>query len=279
MGCAAIKLASVHRCQHGQKPRHRIVRQMRIGDMALTAGHRQMAGQAATAAVLDHIAERVRVGRLADDAGIRLLPVGSGPFHHFHRAVDGIALFIAGDHQADRSAGTGFQNPRGGGDKGGDSAFHVGGTTAIETPVGNLGIESAMRPGGLVADRNHIRMAGKAQMRPAIADAGEEIVDAFIALAKGKARAGKAERCQLGLEKVERAAFMRRDRRAADQPLRQIDGMRRPGTHQSRSSSLTDVFDRVFSSTCLMITAQESDGPGDPSARGLPGSVPGTTTE
>ncbi len=122
-------------------------------------------------------------------------------------------------------------------------------------------------------------MAGKAQMRPAIADAGEEIVDAFIALAKGKARAGKAERCQLGLEKVERAAFMRRDRRAADQPLRQIDGMRRPGTHQSRSSSLTDVFDRVFSSTCLMITAQESDGPGDPSARGLPGSVPGTTTE
>ena len=53
-------------------------------------------------------------------------------------------------------------------------------------------------------------MAGKAQMRPAIADAGEEIVDAFIALAKGKARTGEAERRQLGLEKVERAAFMRR---------------------------------------------------------------------
>ena len=40
-----------------------------------------------------------------------------------------------------------------------------------------------------------------------------------------------------------------------------------------------DVFDRVFSSTCLMMTAQKSDGPCDPSASGLPGSVPGTTTE
>ena len=136
-----------------------------------------------------------------------------------------------------------------------------------------------MRPGGLIADRHHIGMSGKSQMRATIADAGEQIVDTVRSLTKGKPRAGKAKRRQLSLEKVERAAFQRCHRRTADQPLCQRNSMRRRRPHQSRNRSLTEVFERVFSSTCLMITAQESDGPGDPSASGLPGRLPGTTTE
>ncbi len=37
------------------------------------------------------------------------------------------------------------------------------------------------------------------------------------------------------------------------------------------------VFARVWASTVFTITAQWSDGPGEPSGRGLPGSEPGTT--
>lgn len=47
---------------------------------------------------------------------------------------------------------------------------------------------------------------------------------------------------------------------------------------QSRSRSLMEVFDRVFASTRFTMTAQYRPGPGVPSAMGLPGMVPGTTT-
>lgn len=53
----------------------------------------------------------------------------------------------------------------------------------------------------------------------------------------------------------------------------------RPPSAQSRKSSLMLVFDRVCASTRFTITAQDSDGPGEPSGSGLPGSEPGTTTE
>ncbi|POR53153.1 hypothetical protein CYD53_104128 [Bosea psychrotolerans] len=51
------------------------------------------------------------------------------------------------------------------------------------------------------------------------------------------------------------------------------------GCDQSRSNSLMPVFERVWASTVLTMTAQESEGPGVPSGKGLPGSEPGTTTE
>src|SRR6185437_4737129 len=52
-----------------------------------------------------------------------------------------------------------------------------------------------------------------------------------------------------------------------------------PSLRQSLSSALIDVEDRVFASTRFTITAQASDGPIVPSASGLPGRLPGTTTE
>src|SRR6185369_8599482 len=47
---------------------------------------------------------------------------------------------------------------------------------------------------------------------------------------------------------------------------------------QSRSNSLMLVLERVCSSTVLTMTAQASDGPGDPFGNGFPGREPGTTT-
>jgi hypothetical protein len=52
-----------------------------------------------------------------------------------------------------------------------------------------------------------------------------------------------------------------------------------PNWPQSRSNSLIAVFARVCASTRLTMTAQARFGPGDPSVNGLPGKVPGTTTE
>ena len=63
---------------------------------------------------------------------------------------------------------------------------------------------------------------------------------------------------------------------AADHRLGDRD---RIGGHQSRSSSLIAVLARVCASTRLTITAQYSEGPGEPSGSGLPGSEPGTTTD
>ena len=67
-----------------------------------------------------------------------------------------------------------------------------------------------MGPGSLIADRHNIGMTGEGKMRPVGADAGKQIVDAFVTLAKGKPRAGKPHTCKLALQQVERTAFMRR---------------------------------------------------------------------
>ena len=247
--------------------------------MPLPPRNNKMARQAAAPAILDDIAKCCRVGRLADNAHVWLMTMRRRPFHHLHRAVDSITLFIAGDQKADRPAGCIGRQPRHCGDKSGNAAFHVGRTAAIEPPILDHRAKRVMRPGITVTDGDHIGMAGKADMRAVTATAGEQIVDPRITLTKGQALADKAKRRQLILKTVERTAIMRRHRRAADQPLCQRDSMRRRQRHQSRSNSLTEVFERVFSSTFLMMTAQASDGPGAPSASGLPGSVPGTTTE
>ena len=89
-------------------------------------------------------------------------------------------------------------------------------------------------------------------------------------------------------EHAKRAAVLGRDARAADQRLCEGDRVVRRGgcggAHvrsrtQSRSSSLIEVFERVCASTRLTITAQYRLGPGLPSGSGLPGRLPGTTTE
>ena len=61
-------------------------------------------------------------------------------------------------------------------------------------------------------------------------------------------------------------------------PLKRYAQSIDPTAGQSRSNSLMLVLARVFSSTRLTMTAQERLGLGSPLARGLPGSVPGTTT-
>ena len=114
-------------------------------------------------------------------------------------------------------------------------------------------------------------------MRATLTAPSKEIIDAGRPRSKRQPFNRKAKRLKTILKKIKRAPFNRRDRRATDQILRQRivgDGM------LSVSQQIIDRgFGTGFFINLLMITAQANDGPGLLSASGLPGKVPGTTTE
>ena len=83
--------------------RHWIARALRIGDMTLLAVHGDDDIEAAAAAVLDHVADAVLAGRFADQAMIERLALGRERIEHSLGAVDGRALFVAGEQKRDRA--------------------------------------------------------------------------------------------------------------------------------------------------------------------------------
>ncbi len=103
-------------------------------------------------------------------------------------------------------------------------------------------------------------MAGEHEVRPAAADARIEVLDVVGA---GLRERDALDREAGALEPIgeigQRSAFRRRHRGTAQEIAGEGDGI---GGHdynagaQSRSSSLMLVFDRVFSSTRLTMTAQ-----------------------
>ena len=105
-----------------------------------------------------------------------------------------------------------------GGERAGDAALHVDCAAAIKLPVVDRAGKRRMRPGLLIAGRHHIGVAGEHEMRRGGADAGVEIFHVVGAgLAERHAVHGKAGGLQHGFEKLERAAFRRRHRAAAQE--------------------------------------------------------------
>ena len=144
-----------------------------------------------------------------------------------------------------------------GGELAGDRALHVDGAAAEQHAAIDVAGERTVRPPRLVAGRHHVGVAGEHEVRPAGADAGIEVLDVVGAsFGKGHALDGEAGTFQPIGEIAERTTFRRRHRRTAQEIAGEGDGI---GGHlggQSRSSSLMLVFDRVFSSTRLTMTAQ-----------------------
>jgi hypothetical protein len=198
---------------------------MRIGDMPLTPLDDKVAGQAATPTILYDIAKRSRVGRLANNAHVGMMTIRRHPLDHFDCAVDGVTLFIAGDQQADRSLRFLYGHTGNGGDKGSNAAFHVSRAAAIKPAILNHRAKWIMCPGIMIANRNNIRMACKAEMRAIGATTGKKIVDPVVTLAEGTALTDKAKRRQLIFKTVQRTALMRGHRRTADQPLCQVNSI------------------------------------------------------
>ena len=118
------------------------------------------------------------------------------------------------------------QEVDGGSGKGRDRTLHVGGATAEDEAIGNVGGKGRMRPALSMAFGHHIGVAGKTEMRSAGADAGEEIIDvgrAFVL--EDQPVADEAVAREQVFEIGESAALGRRHGLAADQVLQQRDGI------------------------------------------------------
>ena len=63
----------------------------------------QPAVERAAPADLDHVAESLRIGRLADDAMVEFFAAARPASQHLDGAVDGGAFLVAGDEKADRA--------------------------------------------------------------------------------------------------------------------------------------------------------------------------------
>jgi hypothetical protein len=163
----------------------RVLRQMRIGHMALYAAYGKGRAQGAAPAVLDHVTDQGGARRLADDAPVQALLACRQTLDHGLGAMMGRAFFVAGDQIGDlapmiRVFGDetfSCNNHRR------QAAFHIGGAAAAKHAVlVDQGIERVVLPGLDRAGRDHIGMTGKAQHRAiAFAVGRPEVVHIFDA--------------------------------------------------------------------------------------------------
>ena len=150
--------------EQGQQPMHRIIRQMRIGDMALNAGHGDGRAEAAATPDLDDLAEAVRIGRLPHHTEIRHLAMLAHPLHDAHGAVPRRPLLVARDEQRDRSrqgfGRLGLSHAR---NEGCNRRLHIAGAAPMQHAILDHAAEGVVLPS--LAGGHHVGMTRKAEMR------------------------------------------------------------------------------------------------------------------
>ena len=135
-------------------------------------------------------------------------------------AVRAVAFFVAGEEQG-KGAGMrrGGKALQGDGHRS-DARFHVGGATAVESAVAEGGFEGRARPGGKVAGRDDVGMAGEGDERRAAAVRRPEVVG----VAEAEVADGKACRVQAGGDERLATGIIRGDGGAADERLQEVEG-------------------------------------------------------
>ena len=158
---------------------HRVLRQLRIGHVALHALHGEAAAVGTAAADLDRVADALLAGGLAHDAPVDARAARLEFLDHALGAVDRWAFLVAGDQE-----GNGARVLRvlgheglGGGQHGGEAALHVCRAAPVQPAVLHGGLEGLGAPFLQRAGGDHIGMAGEAQHRAAAAAGGPEILD------------------------------------------------------------------------------------------------------
>src|SRR5262249_47446924 len=154
-----LRAAAVERLVHERahqlhQAADRILGELGIGHMALPPGDHEHAVERPTAADLEGIAERLRIGRLTEDAMVESLAALGRPSEKLHAAVDGYASLVAGDEERERTFGCaagGAQMIERGGQEAGDAALHVDGAAAIEHAIDDVAGERAVAPRRFVA--------------------------------------------------------------------------------------------------------------------------------
>ena len=144
---------------------YRVVRQLRVGHVALNAMDGEAAGEAAPAPVLDNIAEALLAGRLAYQAPVDGLATFLQPFDHPAGAIDTGAFLVAGHQPSDTAlmVGAGGEKFLDGREHGRQAAFHVGGTTAVKQTVANGRLERVAMPFLEGAGRHHVGVASQTE--------------------------------------------------------------------------------------------------------------------
>src|SRR5260221_3142232 len=221
LGAALIERLALQRRDQCCQSTNWIVGALRIGDVTLLARDDQVAVERTAPANFDGVAEFILIAWLAQDAVIKALAVLSRPFQKLGRAIDRDAFLVAGDQKRNRAfwlAAMMVQVVENSRDRASNATLHVDRPAAIQLAVRHLARKWRMLPGFFVARRRHVGIAGKYKLRLFCAYAGVEIFDVFGAgLAERHAMHGETCGFQNALEKRERAAFRRRDPRAAQQ--------------------------------------------------------------
>jgi hypothetical protein len=98
---AQVPLLGAEAGQGRGESMHRVVRELRVGDVALAAVDAEHAVEAAAAAVLDDVAQAGLAGGLAHQAVVDALVALAEALDDADGAVDGRAFLVAGDEQRD----------------------------------------------------------------------------------------------------------------------------------------------------------------------------------
>src|ERR1700761_5621829 len=98
---------------------------------------------------------------------IEVFAARRSPLQQLDRAVDGDVFLVAGNQEGDRALGLAavggeILQPRS--DAAGDAALHVDGAPAVEEAVLYLAGKGAQRPRRFIAGRDHVGMAGEADV-------------------------------------------------------------------------------------------------------------------
>src|SRR4029453_10504469 len=96
---ALVERLALERRNQRHESADRILRSLRVSDMALPSGHDQVAVERASPANLDRIAQCLLIARFAENAMIEFLAPLSRPFQQFRRAVDGNASLVNSDQE------------------------------------------------------------------------------------------------------------------------------------------------------------------------------------
>jgi len=176
---ALVQRRRVHVGEHRGEALNRVLRQGRVGDVALFAVNGHGGAQRTAPPHPQRVAELFRAGGLSHHAPVDRFVAGAQRVHHAAGAVPGRALLVAGDQQRDRAAVFGVfagkVDP--GADHGRDAGFHVGGAPALEPAVIEFRLERIVVPVLQRPRGHHVGVAGEAKHRRVAAVPRPEVGD------------------------------------------------------------------------------------------------------
>ena len=198
----------------------RILRQVRIGDVALHATDDERPGKRAAAAVFDHVAQSIDRRRFADNAVVERLACGAEFVDDTHRAVDRRTFLVGSDEQRNRSTMACVQGRESfdRNDECGQRRLHVGGTAPVEKPVAHRRHKRIRMPRLERTGRHHVGVSCEADQGTRVAEPCPEIADAV----GGRRLAMKSKRPETRFQNILATRVVRRAGAARDQLAREV---------------------------------------------------------